>query len=140
MGEKEWNVADIFDLFGDALARQILVLASRKPMSADELADHLEASSPTIYRRLNTLADYDLVDESVEFSEDGNHYRTFETTLRRLTFEIDSGGYNINFEVRRSLVDQFEAFWEDLNDSSPEAGLDAAVRPDGDSRPEGTDG
>jgi len=33
--------------------------------------------------------------------------------------------------MRRSLVDQFEAFWSDLEDSSPR-GLDAETLPDGD--------
>lgn len=135
MGRKQWAPTNIFDVFGDELARQILVLTSERPLSADALSEHLDASPPTIYRRVNTLIEYDLVTSRQQVDDDGHHYRTFETTLKRIAFEIEDGGYNIDVQMRRSLVDQFEAFWSDLEDSSPR-GLDAETLPDGDRRSE----
>lgn len=44
MGDKEWTPTDVSDLFGDELARRILVLTSERPLSADDLADHLDAA------------------------------------------------------------------------------------------------
>lgn len=131
MGGKQWAPTNIFDVFGDELARQILILTSERPLSADALSEHLDASPPTIYRRVNTLIEYDLVTSRQRVDDDGHHYRTFETTLKRVAFEIEDGGYNIDVQMRRSLVDQFEAFWSDLEDSSPR-GLDAETLPDGD--------
>lgn len=114
MGEKEWSPESVFDLFGDDLVRRILVLASDRAVSADDLDEHLEASRPTIYRRLNALLDRDLLVEHQEIDERGNHYKSFETALERVSFAIEDGGYDIDLELRRGLVDQFQAFWSDL--------------------------
>ncbi|MFB6359787.1 MAG: ArsR/SmtB family transcription factor [Halobacteriales archaeon] len=117
MAEKEWAPSDVFDVFGDALARRILVLASERALSADELADQFEASRPTIYRRLNALIDYDLLREQQEIDTDGNHYQVYETTLKRVSFEIEGGGYTIDMTMRQSLAEQFESFWTGLEES-----------------------
>lgn len=120
MGEKEWAPSDVFDVFGDSLARQLLVLASDRPLSADDLAQQLGVSRPTIYRRVNALIDYDLLRERQQIDAKGNHYQLFETTLQRITLEIDNGGYTIDLTMRQSLADQFESFWTDLEGSSSE--------------------
>ena len=128
MGEKEWSAESVFDLFGDDLARRILVLASDRAVSADDLDDHLEASRPTIYRRLNALLDRDLLVEHQELDERGNHFKSFETALERVSFAIEDGGYDIELELRRGLVGQFQAFWSDLEAAGAEGG-EAAGRP-----------
>lgn len=140
MGDKQWEAENVFDLFGDELVRQILVLASEQPMAADDLAAHLDSSLPTIYRRVDALTDYDLLDEEVAITDDGNHYTTYETTLKRVTFEVDAGGYDIRVQRRESLVDQFGAFWEDLDRSSPDMGGESPRESTRDPRVEGNDG
>lgn len=119
MGEKQWDPATVLDVFGDKLARRILVLASDRPVAAHDLAEQLDVSEPTIYRRVNSLLEYDLVRVNQEIDTDGNHYKTYETALKRASFEIESGGYNIDLELRRSLANQFDAFWSDLEQSGP---------------------
>ncbi len=132
MGEKEWTPSDVFDVFGDALARRILVLASDRPRSADDLAERLSVSRPTVYRRVNALVDYDLLRVRPRIDGRGNHYQSYETTLRRVTFEIDDGGYNIDIAMRRRLADQFESFWSDLEGARPDRGPEPDDRPDRD--------
>lgn len=138
MGEKQWAPTNVFDIFGDELARQILVLTSERPLSADDLSEHLEASPPTIYRRVNTLIEYDLMTSQQQVDGDGHHYKTFETTLKRIAFEIEGGGYNIDVQMRRSLVDQFGAFWSDLEGSSPKGSLETGTPSTGDRASEDT--
>lgn len=121
MGEKVWDPTDIFEVFGDPLARRILVFASDRRVSADDLAEQLDVSRPTIYRRLNALIDYDLLRERQEIDAQGNHYQSYESTLRRVTFEIEDGGYNIDLTMRQTLADQFESFWSDLEGSNTES-------------------
>lgn len=135
MTEKEWAPSDVFDVFGDSLARRILVLASDRPLSADDLADQFDVSRPTIYRRLNALIDYDLLREQQEIDVDGNHYKVFETTLERITFEIDGGGYTIDLTVRQSLADKFDSFWSGIEESQ----TDATVEPEPTTQNEATD-
>lgn len=136
MGEKEWDPATVFDVFGDALSRRILVLASDRPVAADDLAGQLDVSEPTIYRRVNTLLEYDLLRVRQVIDGDGHHYKTYETTLKRAAFEIENGGYNIDLEIRQSLADRFDAFWSDLERSQP-AGAPEPVDHPTDERTEG---
>lgn len=136
MGDKQWTPGDVFDVFGDDLARQILVLTSEQPLSADELADYLDTSPPTVYRRLNELIEYDLVTESRQIDDDGNHYKTFATTLKRISFEISDGGYDIDIRMRRNLAGQFESFWSDLERTAPEGELGAPERSTRDETPD----
>ena len=131
MAEKEWDPGTVFDVFGDELARRLLVLASDRPVAADDLAEQLEVSEPTVYRRVNALLEYDLLSEHQEVADDGNHYKTFETALKRASFEIEAGGYNIDLELRQSLVDQFDAFWSDLERSGTAGAREPAAEPTG---------
>lgn len=131
---KEWDPESLFDVFGDELVRHILLLASEQPLSAEVLADHCEASLPTVYRRLDALEDLDLLQERMQVDDDGHHYRQFETTLKRLSFEISDGGFDVDIRIRRDLSNRFESFWDDL-DRSAERNLDTSTRSPGDERP-----
>lgn len=118
MGRKEWEPETVFDVLGSEYARQILALASIKPMSAEEFADHCEVSLPTVYRRVNALLEYDLLQEDVEVESDGTHHKVFETNLERICFEVEDGRFEIDIQLRRDVVDQFTDFWDDLEDST----------------------
>lgn len=136
MGGKEWTPDNVLDIVGDDLARRILVLTSERPLSADDLSDYLDTSSPTIYRRVNALIEYDLLVERQQVDGDGNHYKTFETTLKRVAFEIDEGGYNVDLQMRQDLAGQFESFWSDLERSAPDGDLGVTDQSTRDDAPE----
>lgn len=121
---KEWDPDTLFDVFGDELARHVLVLASEEALSAEDLAAHCEASLPTIYRRVDTLEELDLLQARIHVDGDGNQYREFETALKRVNFAIDAGGIDVEIGLRRDLSDRFEAFWDELERTS-ERDLDA---------------
>ncbi|MFH5800824.1 ArsR/SmtB family transcription factor [Haladaptatus sp. CMAA 1911] len=114
---KDWEPDNIFEVLGNAQARQILVLADLKPMSAQELADRCETSLPTIYRRINELVNYDLLRKQTQ-KEDGTQYQIFKTDLKKVCFEIDNGGFVVDVQLRQQMVDQFEDFWGELQNSS----------------------
>jgi hypothetical protein len=101
----EWEAESLFDLFGDGLAREIIALTSVEPRSADELSDRCEASGPTVYRRLDTLRDYDVLAESVAYDDDGNHYRTYECRLREVCVGVDEGSFTLDVRLEREVVD-----------------------------------
>lgn len=121
---KEWDPDTLFDVFGDELARHILVLASEGALSAEDLAEHCDASLPTIYRRVDTLEEIDLLQARMHVDSEGNQYRQFETALKRVSFALDSGGIDVEIGLRRDLSDRFEAFWDELEQTS-ERELDA---------------
>lgn len=114
---EEWDPDTLLDVFGSETARGILALASVEPLSAGDLSDHLEVSEPTVYRRLDALQRYDLVTGHAQVDDGGNHYKTYETNLERIAFEIEDGRFVVDVRLERDLVDQFESFWSDLGES-----------------------
>lgn len=110
----EWDPDTLFDVFGCETTRAILALASVKQLPAKDMANRLDVSGPTVYRRLDVLEQYDLVTEKVRIDDRGNHYSTYETNVESLTFEIENGEFTVDLEVKHDLVDQFEQFWTGL--------------------------
>lgn len=110
----DWEPETVFDILGDEEARRILAAADVEPVSAQELADGLDVSEATVYRRVDACTEYDLLVERTRVDDDGNHFTVYENTLQQACVEIESGGYDVNIELRRDLVDQFNDFWRDL--------------------------
>ena len=117
---KDWNPSSLFEVFGDSLAREILVVASEQPVSAEAIGNHADASLPTVYRRLDTLTELDMLAERRHVDPDGNQYREFETALQGVTLEIDDGGIDVDIRIRRDISDRFKAFWNELEETSRE--------------------
>lgn len=99
-------------------ARRILVTAYSNPRSVRELAEECETSLPTAYRRVNALVEYDLLEEDLQLDPDGNHYKTYKTALDRVQFAVESEQFTVDIDLRRDIVDQFGALWQDLETSS----------------------
>lgn len=119
---KEWDPEDVFDVLASDVARDILVLASDGPRSADELASDCDASLPTIYRRVNALLEYDLLAARRRFDDDGHHYQTFQTAIEGITVDVDESGVAAETEPCDDLVGRFEAFWTDLGSTGEGSG------------------
>lgn len=114
MPSKEWSPTNILDVFGDPIARATLVIASDHPVTAKELADQLDVSDPTIYRRVNPLVDTNLLQEHQRIDKNGNQPNTYETVLEEVTFTINASGYTVDIQFRQDLADDFESMWSDL--------------------------
>lgn len=112
-GEGE-RADEVLNLVGQRDTRRLLAYARLKPMSARELADRCGISISTVYRRANALSERDLLVEQTQPDGDGNHYRTFKTSVERISMIVEEGAFGVNIRYRRDLTDRFEAFWQDL--------------------------
>lgn len=130
MSETEESPEKLLDLFGDDLTRQILLLTSNTPMSADALADELSVSRPTVYRHVNDLVQYGILHEDLEADINGHHYRTFELALNEISFSIDDGQLRITVEMDEDLVDKFDGFLNGLDASSVQTSIGTNERSD----------
>lgn len=109
------DVGTVGSLLGDPTVRTILVETSQKPMSAATLSDHCEASEPTIYRRLETLRECDLLVERTRPDPDGGHHRTvYATNVRRVTVELDAGELTLHVDRREDMADRFTRLVEGM--------------------------
>ncbi|WP_276273699.1 winged helix-turn-helix domain-containing protein [Haloarcula litorea] len=105
---KDWDPETVFEVLGSEEVRRILAVANVDPVSVPTLAESLDASEATVYRRVDVCREYDLLREETRVDADGNHYKAYETTLERVCFELDGGGFEVDLQLRRETVDQVE--------------------------------
>lgn len=101
----EWDHENVFDVLGSEEVRCILALADAEPVSAQALADRLDASQPTIYRRINVCEEYDLLAQTTRIDDEGNHHKVYRTNLQRACIEVADGGYDVTISLRHDLID-----------------------------------
>ena len=109
------DLVSIVELLDDEYARDILAATSIEPMSAAQLADHCDASPPTVYRRLERLREQDLVEATQQLDPEGHHFEVFSARLARVDVELENGTYNVEIERReRDAADRFTELFEGL--------------------------
>lgn len=108
------DVAAISSLLADECARTILTATATEPLSAEDLCERCEVSPPTVYRRLNDLEAYDLVDEQTQPDADGHHYSVYTATLDRLVITLTDDGLTLRLARRERMADRFTQFIEDI--------------------------
>jgi Fe2+ or Zn2+ uptake regulation protein len=111
---KEWTPSNIFEVLASDHAREILAAASVRPVSAQELKTICETSLPTIYRRVNALLQYDLLSDQLEVESDGTHYSRYTSDLKEINIRIENGELNVDIEIQKDSVDQFNEMISDL--------------------------
>lgn len=104
----EWDPETVFDLFGKPSARRILALASVDPVTATDVAAHLDVAKPTVYRHLEELVEYDLLTERQHLDDDGNRYQTYTTNLESVTFGVDDGAFTVDIALKQDVVSPVE--------------------------------
>lgn len=107
--------ADLFALLDDEYARAILTETSMGPMSAKTLSEEIDASLPTVYRRIEWLLAAGLIDERPAFQEKGRHYGVFEARLEHIDVDLAEGELSVSVETEPTdPADRFTAIWEDI--------------------------
>lgn len=94
---------DILDALGDEKARRCCSVLNGSSKSAREVADLTGYSLPTVYRRLNTLRQAELIESRTQIDPGGDHYDTFITTTDQITVDLEE------FRVERETADSQEA-------------------------------
>ncbi|WP_265109892.1 ArsR/SmtB family transcription factor [Halosolutus halophilus] len=112
--EGDTDPGDVFQVLADDYARRILVAADRGPMTAKALSEACNASLATVYRRVSTLKEYDLVEERTSIGPDGSHRSEFETALEGLHVDLSDGELTLAMETRDELADNFTSLWDDI--------------------------
>lgn len=85
----------LLSVLSDDHARDILVTISEEALPAREIADRLDISKPTVYRRLNRLEDVGVLSTSLAYDPDGHHRQQYCATLGRVVLSVDAERINI---------------------------------------------
>lgn len=104
----------IAELLADDAVRTILVEAANEPQSASALTEACEVSGPTVYRRLQTLREYDLVEPETKLDPGGDHYEVYATTLDRVVFDLQAERLTCSVSRRERMADRFTKIVEGL--------------------------
>lgn len=113
--EHDRTIEDVLDTIGDDYAREILAAISEEPRSAKELADACDLSLPTVYRRIETLQEHDLVVSETAVAEDGNHYEIFESNFDGTVIRLRDDEYDVRIYRKENIPDRFSSLWEELS-------------------------
>lgn len=109
------DVRAIGALLEDEYAHAILIQTSTQEMSAQELSEACNASVSTIYRRIERLQKYELLQEHLQLDRDGHHYNTYTAQLERIEIELQDGEFTIELTYRESnAADRFTDLFEGL--------------------------
>ncbi len=81
----------LLSLLDDDCARDVLRMTRQEPLPAREIADRLDVSRPTAYRRLNRLQEAGLVDTSLALHPDGHHRQEFRATVSEVLLTFEDG-------------------------------------------------
>jgi predicted transcriptional regulator len=85
----------LLDVITDKYARSILEALTGCPATAPTLAAELDASKPTVYRRLNSLESVGLIKSTVAVDPDGHHRKRFHIAVSSVEFALGSNGVEI---------------------------------------------
>lgn len=110
------EIRSIASLLADECTQTILSETVTEPMSADELSQICEASPQTVYRRLDDLLEYDLVEEELQPDSEGHHYKIYTATLDSADFTLGPDGFELSISHRDRMADRFTQFVDEVRD------------------------
>ncbi|KTG07814.1 hypothetical protein AUR64_01940 [Haloprofundus marisrubri] len=87
--------AALLDVLGDECSRAILAAAGRESMTAKELTNSCDVSPATVYRRINTLLDHGLLEESIEFGANSGRQKVYKTTFSHVDIDLSDDGFDV---------------------------------------------
>lgn len=121
---EEPALGEVLDLLSDEYARDILAATSEKPMSANEIAEQCGMSEPTVYRRISSLQEHELVAEQTKIETGGNDYKVYVATLSGFSLELQEGSFESSLDRQSApafpgkeesdTADRFKKMWENL--------------------------
>ncbi len=112
--DEESSIEEILDTIGDEHARTVLASISREPGSAKDLAERLELSQPTIYRRLDVLKENELINDRTLVADDGNHYKEYTCNFNSTVISLEDDEYDVRIFREENLPDRFTRLWDEL--------------------------
>ncbi len=85
----------LLELLADEHARSILKTISDEALPAREIANRINVSRATVYRRLNRLTDAGIVEASMVYRSDGRHRQRFHMVLDELKLAFNDGDVTV---------------------------------------------
>lgn len=112
--DEDDDLPGIATLLGDDCVQTILKMTATEPVAADRLVERCEASRATVYRRLTTLKEYDLIREQQRPDPDGHHYEVYTANLNQVVIKLTDDGLTLSITRREQMTDRFARYIKEM--------------------------
>ncbi len=85
----------VLEILSDDYAQRIVEVLASHPAPAATIVEQLDASRPTVYRRLNSLEAAGIVESTVALDPDGHHRKRFHLVVENIGFQLDTDGIRL---------------------------------------------
>lgn len=89
------NPEELLSLLSDEYGREVLKLISETALPAREIADRIDASRATVYRRLDRLKEAGVVETSMTVHSEGHHRQRFHASLDEASLSFEEEGIRV---------------------------------------------
>lgn len=83
---------ELLDIFGDEYTRRVFKAIADTPQSGRDVAESVDVSRPTAYRRLNKLHDAGLVTTETVLAKKGRHHKQYKAVVDELRVSFNGDG------------------------------------------------
>lgn len=90
------SVQSVLDALDDEECRAILEATKRESLSASEIADECDLPSSTAYRKIDLLADADLLSEELRIRRSGKHVSEYACAIDDVTLSVGDAGVELS--------------------------------------------
>lgn len=99
----EVDTEELLGLLSNDYARAIMAEISDEALPAREIAQRLDISRATVYRRLDWLEEAGVLKSTMSCEPNGNHRQRFRVIVDRLALSLESDGISVD-DVDRSTA------------------------------------
>ena len=115
-------VADVLDALADDDARKIIAALS-EPKTASDLSEECDIPLSTTYRKLETLTETSLLEESTDIRRDGQHTTRYSVAIETVTVLIGETegvrAFDIEFtRPDRTREERLADLWSELQEET----------------------
>jgi len=110
----EWKPENIYQVLSDDRVRQILLVTNEAKRSAQDIADICDGSLSSIYRRLEILTEYGLLQKEIRIDQDGHHHNVYEADFESIAFQINDSALEVSIDFG-TTVETYTEQWPSLN-------------------------
>lgn len=105
---------DVVNLLSDEYNKRILRYTREEPRSVSTISDLCDADPSTIYRRIDELEEYGLIEGQHQLDPGGHHYTVYRARLREVRIRLEADGFTIDIErhIAESPADRFTRLYE----------------------------
>jgi len=99
----EVDTEELLSLLSNDYARAIMAEISDEALPARVIAQRLDISRATVYRRLDWLEEAGVLESTMSCEPDGNHRQQFRVIVDRLALSLEPDGISVD-DVDRSTA------------------------------------